>query len=213
MAKDLVKFTRDSGALTDDSKELEEVKKSVVKRIETVDKLSKIIENTLDEALLLGNPLTLAPGSLGYEDTMELYIKLIKANKELVDSFRKLKLTEFNLRDREQKIALRDAFANALEGKSLEEIKALVRAGKFTPVNVVAGSLFGSAIVDGDSNAARTIMQGMTDWGSEEEFTDSPPTLTVHLNLSEEKKAEMRAAGRAIPETIDVIPEEISDEE
>lgn len=212
MAKDLAKFTKNQ-KISKDSKELEDVKKSVVKRIDTVDKLSKIIENTLDEAELLGSPLTLSPGSQGYEDTIELYIKLIKANKDLVESFRKLKLTEFELRDREQKIELRDAFVKAIEGKSLEEIKILVRAGQFTPTNVVAGTLFGSAVVDGDSNAARTIMQGITDWGSDEEFTDAPPQLTVTLNLNDKVKENMKKIGANVPDVIDVIPEDSEDEE
>ncbi len=206
MAGDLAKFTK-SKTYSKDVKEIESVKESVVKRIETVDKLSHIIENTLDEAELLGSPLTLAPGAQGYEDTIELYIKLIKANKDLVESFRKLKLTEFDLRDREQKIALRNSFARAIDGKSLEEIKSLVRAGKFTPTNVVAGTLFGSAVVDGDSNAARAIMHGVSDWGSEEEFTDAAPQLTVNLNLSDKEKSKMRDAGQDIPEVIDITPE------
>jgi hypothetical protein len=209
MAGNLVKVTKNKNSKdSKDGKEIEDVKESVMKRIRTVDKLSNIIENTLDEADVLGNPLTLAPGSVGYEDTIELYIKLIRANKDLVESFRKLKLTEFELRDREQKIVLRNAFIKTIEGKSLEEIKSLVREGKFGPTNMVAGTLFGSAVVDGDSNAARAIMQGLTDWGSEDEFTDSAPILTVNLNLSEKEKDKMRSAGQAIPETIDIIPEE-----
>lgn len=210
MSNDLAKFTKNK-SLSKDAKEINDVKNSVIKRIETVDKLSHIIENTLDEAELLGSPLTLAPGAQGYEDTIELYIKLIKANKDLVESFRKLKLTEFDLRDREQKVALRNAFANAIEGKSLEEIKALVRAGNFTPVNVVAGTLFGSAVVDGDSNSARAIMGGMSDWGNEEEFSDAAPQLTVNLNLSDKEKESMKAEGREIPETIDITPTEVDE--
>lgn len=208
MSKELSKINKKS-AVTEDARELDAIKKSVVKRIDAVDKLSKIIENTLDEAELLGSPLTLAPGSQGYEDTIELYIKLIKANKDLVESFRKLKLTEFDLRDREQKVLLRDAFIQAIEGKSLEEIKTLVRAGKFGPTNFVAGTLFGSAVVDGDTNAARTIMQGLTDWGDEEEFADTPPMLTVNLNLSDKKKKELADSGEEVPEVIDVTPEPI----
>lgn len=211
MAKDLDKFTKNR-KLTEDQKELVDVKNSVVKRIETVDKLSHIIENTLDEAELLGSPLSLAPGTAGYEDTIELYIKLIKANKDLVESFRKLKMTEFDLRDREQKIELRNAFANAIEGKSLEEIKKLVRAGKFTPVNVVAGTLFGSAVVDGDSNSARAIMGGMTDWGDDEEFSDASPQLMVNLNLSESAKKKFEDSGGKVQDVIDITPEN-NDEE
>lgn len=206
MAGDLAKFTKNKK--TNDSKEVEEIKNSVIKRMDTIDKMAAIIENTLSESETLGSPLTLAPGSQGYEDTIELFIKLTKAQKDLVESFRKLKLTEFDLRDREQKIALRDAFAKALEGKSLEEIKSLVRSGSFTPANVVAGTLFGSAVVDGDTNAARSIMHGITDWGSEDEFTDAAPQLTVNLNLSDKEKDKMRSAGKAIPETIDISPEE-----
>lgn len=206
MAGDLTKFTKNK-RYTKDAKEIEDVKKSVVKRIQTVDKLSNIIENTLEEAELLGSPLTLAPGANGYEETIELYIKLIKANKDLVESFRKLKLTEFDIRDREQKVALRNAFAKAIEGKSLEEIKTLVRSGSFTPVNVVAGTLFGSAVVDGDSNAARTIMHGISDWGSEDEFTDAAPQLTVNLNLNDDAKKRLKEAGQDIPEVIDITPE------
>lgn len=206
MAKDLVKFTRNK-SLTKDSKEISEVIGSVTRRIKTVDKLSKMIENTLDEAELLGSPLTLAPGAQGYEDTIELYIKLIKANKDLVESFRKLKLTEFDLRDREQKVSLRNAFIKAVDGKSLEEIKTLVRAGTFTPTNVIAGTLFGSAVVGGDVNSARTIMNGLSDWNSEEAFTDAPPQLTVNLNLSSEERERMKKAGEEIPEVIDITPE------
>jgi len=205
MAKDLVKFTRNK-SLSKDSREISEVKDSVVKRIQTVDKLSKMIENTLDEAELLGSPLTLAPGAQGYEDTIELYIKLIKANKDLVESFRKLKLTEFDLRDREQKVSLRNAFIKAVDGKSLEEIKTLVRTGKFTPTNVIAGTLFGSAVVDNDTNAARAVMAGLTDWQSEEAFTDAPPQLTVTLNLSDDERDRMKKAGETIPEVIDITP-------
>lgn len=205
MGKDLTRITKDS-ALSQDAKEIKDVKESVIKRIATVDKFSKIIENTLDEADLLGSPLTLAPGAQGYEDTIELYIKLIKANKDLVESFRKLKLTEFDLRDKEQKIALRDAFIQAVEGKSMEEIKALVRSGNFGPTNVVAGTLFGDAVVSGDTNAARVIMSGLTDWGESEEFTDAAPQLHVNLNLSAEAKQKMIDAGQAVPETIDITP-------
>ena len=207
MAKDLVKFTRNK-SLSKDSREIGEVKDSVVKRIQTVDKLSKMIENTLDEAELLGSPLTLAPGAQGYEDTIELYIKLIKANKDLVESFRKLKLTEFDIRDREQKVSLRNAFIKAVDGKSLEEIKTLVRAGKFTPTNVIAGTLFGSAVVNNDVNAARSIMSGLTDWNDSEEFTDSAPQLTVTLNLSDDERARMKKEGEVIPDIIDIKPEE-----
>ena len=206
MAKDLVKFTRNK-SLSKDSREIGEVKDSVVKRIQTVDKLSKMIENTLDEAELLGSPLTLAPGAQGYEDTIELYIKLIKANKDLVESFRKLKLTEFDIRDREQKVSLRNAFIKAVDGKSLEEIKTLVRAGTFTPTNVIAGTLFGSAVVNNDVNAARAIMSGLTDWNEQEEFSDAPPQLTVTLNLSDDEKERMKKEGESIPEVIDVTPE------
>lgn len=210
MSKDLTKYTQDKRA-TQDQQELEGVKNSVVKRIKTVDKLSKIIENTLDEAELLGSPLSLAPGTAGYEDTIELYIKLIKANKDLVESFRKLKMTEFTLRDRENKIELRNAFVKAIEGKSLEEIKKLVRAGNFAPVNVVAGTLFGSAVVDGDSNAARTIMGGMSDWGSNEEFSDASPQLMVNLNLNDKAKKDFEDSGGRIEEVEDVIDVEVKE--
>lgn len=212
MAKDLARVSHDE-ALSSDAKEIRDVKNSVVKRLETVDKFSKIIEDTLEAAELLGSPLTLAPGSQGYEDTIELYIKLIKANKELVESFRKLKLTEFELKDKEQKVLLREAFIKAVEGKSMEEIKALVRAGNFGPTNFIAGTLFSNAVVGNDTNAAKTIMAGLTDWGNEEEFTDSAPILTVNLNLSDKEKQKMIDAGEKVPETIDITPGvEVQDE-
>lgn len=191
----------------DDRKEISKIKDSVIKRLDSIDKISKGFEKQLDALLVLGDPLTLEPGTEGYEETIAIYIKVLKAQQALVDSYRKLKITEFDIRDKEQKIRVMNSFIQNIEGKTPEQIRTLVKTGKFAPVNFALASLFGEAI-GGDPNASRSILQGMADWGSNENFDSEVPQLTVNLNLSEDEKNRMIKNGEDIRETINITPED-----
>lgn len=192
---------------TVDGKEIKKVKDSVLKRLKTIDKLSLIVENTLDESDVLGNPLTLAPGSEEYTDVMELYIKLIKANKDLVESFRKLKITEFDIRDKEEKIKTMNTFLLSIDGKTPENIRTEIKNGTFAPINLALASLIAEGVA-GDPNASRAVLQGMADWGNNESFDSEVPQLTVNLNLSEDEKNRMIKNGEDIRDTINITPED-----
>lgn len=191
--------------LSRDTKEIDRIKNSVVNRLETVDKLSRVFEKTLDSLHVLGNPLEIEPGADNYEDAINLYIKLNKSHKDLVESYRKLKITEFDIKEKYNKIEMMNTFMNSIEGKTPEQIRSLIKKGKFTPVNMALASLFGSA-VNGDTNAGRSIMGGMNNWGSSEDFDSEVPKLTVNLNLSDKEKQRMVESGETIKETIDISP-------
>lgn len=190
----------------EDAAEIKYVKKSVLKRIETIDKLSSYVEEKLNDLDVLGSPLVLDPGTEGYQDTLELFIKLIKANKDLVESYRKLKITEFDIRDKEHKISTMNFVLESIEGKTPEQIREQVKKGKFAPVNMALASLFGEA-VSGDANASRSILQGMADWGSNENFDSVIPELKIKLNLPEEERQKMIDSGDNIQEIINITPE------
>jgi hypothetical protein len=191
----------------DDRKEISKIKDSVVTRLNSLDKISKGFERKLDALLVLQDPLTLDNGIEDFEEAMILYLKVLKGQKDLVDSYRKLKITEFDIRDKEQKIRVMNNFMQSIEGKTPEQIRTLVKTGKFAPVNLALASLFGEAI-GGDPNASRSILQGMADWGSNENFDSEVPQLTVNLNLSEDEKNRMIKNGEEIRETINITPED-----
>ena len=154
----------------------------------TIDKIDKNeISKTLEKYETLGNPLELDPGDVGYTDVMDMYIKLIKASRDLIDSFRKLKEFEVQLDHKKEARFLRDAFAKAISGKSLEKLRELFKSGKFDPANLIMGTMYGKAITEGDINAANKLMNALAEWDSEGQKELRAPQITVKLNLKKDE--------------------------
>jgi len=197
-------------ALSDDRAQINSVIDGTLKRLGSVDKMIGIIEATLESTDDFGSPLTLAPGSVGYEDVIELFTKLVKSQKDLAETYRKLKTMEIDLRSKEQKLILADKFAQFLKGKTTEQIRQLIHGGECIPINQLVGSVFADGIVNNSINSSKAIMQNMGSWNQEESVgTNEAPVLQVHLNLSDKVRSEVNAKMEATSDVIDCEYKEV----
>jgi len=166
-------------------------------RIESTDKLLKIVEDTLSMHSEEGDPLSLDPGSIGYEQVMELYLKILKAQKELAEQYRKMKITNMEFSEKQAKLALKKTFIESVRGKSLEEIRNMALNGEFEPTNLIAASLFAEGIIS-NPKVGSQAMTSIAGWSMPtEQDANVEPSLTINLsseNLKLEDKSEIEDA-------------------
>lgn len=173
-------------------KKLEKLTSLVEKKIDASDKLLKIVENSIKEHNEFGDPLTLDPGSAGYEEVMELYLKILKAQDKLLDQYRKLQSTNLEFSERQEKISLRKIFLDEIRGKSLDEIRKLAIDGEFEPTNLVAANLLADGSI-GSPISSSKILGSLSGWNSEKEEIKKEviPRLTINLSSDDKKEITM----------------------
>ena len=91
-------------------KEFESLSKMIQVRLEATDKLLKVVENSIRTHNDLGDPLTLDPDTIGYDRIMELYLKILRSQRELAEQYRKMELTNIEFMDRQSKHELKQHY-------------------------------------------------------------------------------------------------------
>ena len=158
------------------------------KRISSTDKLLKVVEDTLAMHSNEGDPLTLDPGTAGYEQVMELYLKILKAQKELAEQLRKTKISNMEFMEKQAKIELRRKFIDLIKGKSLEEIREMAVNGEFEPTNLIAATMFAEGIISNPKIGSQT-MTSLAGWSMPVEPENNvEPSLTINLSSGTTKQ-------------------------
>ena len=163
-------------------KEFESISQRILERLDGTDNLLKVVENTLQKHSQLGDPLSLDPSSAGYEEVMELYLKILRAQKELSEQFRKTKLTYVEFIEKQTKLEAKKYFLEAIKGKSLDEIREMAQQGKFEPTNMVAANILADGAINDSQIGAKSLIS-LSGWSTEvEKDSNVEPSLTINLS-------------------------------
>ena len=161
-------------------KEFEHLSKMIHVRLEATDKLLKVVENSIRTHNDLGDPLTLDPDTIGYDRIMELYLKILRSQRELAEQYRKMELTNLEFLDKQNRFELKQTFLKEVEGLSVEEMRKKALDGNFTPTNMIAANM----LADGTNNAyvGNRALGSLSGW--QQPITAESnviPSLTINL--------------------------------
>lgn len=181
--------------------DFDKLKKMLMTRMDKADSLLKIVEDTIKSHSDLGDPLTLNPDSIGYDKTMELWLKILRAQKEIAEQYRKLEETNIKISDRHTKNIMKQEFLKLLEGLSLDEIRQLATTGNFAPTNMISASLLADGI--NDSATGSKALGSLSGWLQPVDAdTNVIPSLTINLIAPDGSKKQI---------TNNIINEDVSD--
>jgi len=141
-----------------------------------------VVEETIEQHSTLGDPLALDPTTAGYEQVLELYLKILRVQKELVEQYRKTKITNIELMEKQSKIELRNEFLEAVEGMSIEQIRELAMNGNFKAANLISANVLAESTLD--THIGLKTMGALAGWNEQGDMQGNiEPSLTINLTM------------------------------